>query len=139
MTTIKDVPMFSSDEKEIELNSILYTGEWEGGHYFRKEGKFEIEAHRVISVDNTRRFFRTRCAHGCETTHSYDKGCERQKLFGSVENCKKSLMEKINKDAAKCHDKADNVKQTLVHIVQQKVALTRFDGGKIKLPKAVKE
>lgn len=134
-TTIKDVPMLTTDEQEITLNAILYTVEWSSGYNWSKEGKAKIESYRVISVNNSARHFRTRCANGCEQNHEFSKGCSRQQLFGTIGAARKELVKKIEYDLSNATKKAQQIKNTLAHIEsQKKLAAKMFP---TKEPKAV--
>lgn len=135
-TTIKDVPMLTTDEQEITLNAILYTVEWSSGYNWSKEGKAKIESYRVISVNNSARHFRTRCSSGCEQNHEFSKGCSRQQLFGTIDAARKELVNKIEQDMQKANKKMQEIKLTLAHIEnQKKLAAKMFPS---KEPKAVK-
>lgn len=139
-TTIKDVPMLTSDEKEIELNSILFTADWDSGYNFNSKGKTKIKAHRVISIDNTRRFFRTRCIDGCETEHKFSEGCKRQdKLWGAVKSAKEEALKLIQHDFLKCTKKLEDVESTRKHLKGQLSVLAAISESDIKIPKAIKE
>lgn len=136
MSSIKDVPMLTADEQEIKVNSVLFTTEWSSGYDWSKEGKAVIESYRVISVNNSARHFRTRCSKGCEQEHQVSKGCSRTRLWGSIENARKELIELINKDADKALKKADEINKTAGHILtQRKLAAKMLP---TKTPKEVK-
>lgn len=134
--SIKDVPMVTDDQHEIRLNDVLYTAEWTTGYDFKKEGKFKIEAHRVISVNNSARHFRTRCMNGCETSHEFSKGCSRQRLYGDIESAKKYAEERMIEDQKKCDEKIARAKATRVYIEDQKKALASVKTPRV--PKPVK-
>lgn len=134
--SIKEVPMLTADEKEIKLNAIVYKGHWSSGYNFSKEGKFEIEAYRVISVDNSRRHFRLRCKNGCESEYQFSKGCVRDQIFGKIENVKEKILHSIEKDLKKCSEKVNEVYKTQAHIELQ---LKKLDALlDVKYPKEVK-
>lgn len=119
LLTIRDVPMLTTDEVEICLNSIIYTTNWSGGYGYSEKGKAEIEALRVISVDNTRRFFRARCSKGCESEFSYKDGCAKKQIFGKLESAVADMIEKINKDLEAVTSKQIKMHQTISHIKGQ--------------------
>ena len=73
-TLISDVPMLTHDECEIKLNGIVYGYSYDNGYSFEGTCKPEIVVYRVISVNQSARHFRVRCAKGCETEFSYAKG-----------------------------------------------------------------
>lgn len=133
--TIKDVPMMTSDEKEIVLGGIIYTANWSSGYDFSKDGKGEIEAHRIISVNNSARFFRARCVGGCETEYQYSKGCSREHIYGNLSSVKKELIRKIDEDIKKCVEKDRRIGDTLAHIREQRKVV---DSIVPKEPKGIK-
>lgn len=135
MTTIKNVPMVTDDGIDIELNAVVFTADWSTGYDFKKEGQFKIEAHRVISVDNTRRFFRTRCIKGCETEHQFSKGCSRQRIYGKIESAKEAMNEEMKKDLIKCESKIKKISDTRVYIRDKILELKGFASPRV--PKAV--
>jgi hypothetical protein len=121
--SIKDVPMLTSDEKEITLNGLLYRVSWSSGYGFKKEGKFEIEALRVISLDNSNRHFRTRCVKGCESTFKFSEGCNRERLFGTLEAAKRELVLKLEGDLEEVAKREARMKETTKHILAQRAAV----------------
>lgn len=137
---ISDVPMVTCDDVDINLDTILYTTSWSSGYGYKKEGKCKIEAHRVISVDNSRRFFRTRCIKGCETEHSYGKGRCTMELFGKIENAADFLAEMVEADLKKCKEKLSNVKDTLMFLEGQLHDAKNYTSiKKVRAPRAVKK
>lgn len=117
MMTIKDVPMMTADETKIRLNSVLYRAEWSSGYGFKREGKARVEAHRVISIDPSHRHFRTRCLNGCESQHSFDKGCTR--FFGKLSAAKREAARLAESDLKKCSKKLEEIKSTRLHILRE--------------------
>ncbi len=134
--SIKEIPMLTADEKEIKLNAIVYKGHWSSGYNFSKEGKFEIEAYRVISVDNSRRHFRLRCKNGCESEYQFSKGCSSQQIFGSIEKLKEKITDQIDRDVKKCFKKIDEVVSTREHLELQHKKLNALRD--VKHPKEIK-
>lgn len=124
--SIKDVPMATADEHDISLNQIVFTIDWDSGYGFERQGKFSIEALRIISVDNTRRFFRARCIKGCEMEFSYAKGCDRRKVYGDIQNARNAVSEKIVDDLVKCNDKIVKVEQTKQYLEEVGKDLKKF-------------
>jgi len=134
--SIKDVPMMTVDEVEINLNSLVYLGDWSSGYNFNKEGEVKIDAWRVISVDNSHRHFRIRSAKGCEREFHFSKGCSRENLFGTLKACKDRIRKQIADDLAKCNLKLQKIKDTQSHIRASMDELNDLEN--IKSPKAVK-
>lgn len=134
--SIKEIPMLTSDEVEIELNTIIYTTSWSSGYGFKGKAEYKIIPHRVISVDNSRRHFRVRCLKGCETEYQYAKGCSRENLFGRLSSAKEYLQRDILKDISKCRDHISNAMNTNSKL---KLTLGEVKSFNIdKLPKEVK-
>lgn len=136
MMTIKGVPMVTDDGMDIELNSVVYTAIWKSGYSFNATGDYDIEAHRVISVDNSRRFFRTRCVKGCETEHHFSKGCSREPLYGSLAKAKFYIEVCIQRDHNECDKKIAKVEATKKHLT--KVHKDVLGMTRVRIPKEVK-
>lgn len=118
MQTIKDVPMLTADGAEITLNRVLYEVKWSSGYGFKGKGELSFEAHRVISVDNTRRFFRTRCKKGCETEHTLKSGCVKP-LYRSFGSAKEYAQELIMQDIARCQAHVHRAKETAKSLAEE--------------------
>jgi hypothetical protein len=134
--TLKETPMLTADGEEIKLNSILYRGIWEGGYGFNGKGNFEIEAVRVIHVNNSARQFRTRCAKGCESIHKVADGCSTERLFGMLDGVKAHIAALMGEDRANCVKKSKKVEETMSHLQTQHKSLIAVKG--VKIPKPVK-
>jgi hypothetical protein len=135
---ISEVPMLTTDEYEIELNSILYSIEWSSGYNWKGEAKWKVNAHRVIYINSASRSFRTRCANGCETEHHFSKGCDRNKLYGSFQNALKKIIEYADQDIKAAEDKMSRVDQTMKKISAEMSKIRKFRASDIKEPKAVR-
>lgn len=73
---LSDVPMYTHDEIEIKVNSILFRPYWRGpDKYDRKKATATIEALRVFYINNVTRTFRTRTVTGCEEIFKVGNGC----------------------------------------------------------------
>ena len=90
----------------------------------------------MISVDNTRRFFRTRCLKGCETKHSLNDGCSRSQLYGDLNNAKNALSDEIYADVRKCDEKMNQVKATRAFVIAQHNKMAESKAPKV--PRAIK-
>lgn len=136
--TLKEVPMFTSDEKPIKVNSVLYRVSWSSGYNFSKEGKATIEALRVFFVNNQARTFRTKCARGCEEVFKVADGCNRQPLYASLANAQKVLAKEIHDDIAKCMAKQEAVFRTEQFLHTKKKEVLAMKEADIKVPKEVR-
>lgn len=134
---ISDVPMLTADECEIEINGILYSYYYERGSYWTGTCDFKIEAHRVISINASSRFFRTRCVGGCETEYSYLRGCPRQKLYGKFESVVKEIKLEISHDLSKALEFREKIYDTEKSIIEKNSKLQKATPAKIKKPKPV--
>lgn len=133
--TLKSVPMFTTDEVEIKLNSVLYRPRWSSGYNFNKEADGEVEVLRVFFVNNTARTFRTKCIRGCEEVFKVGDGCRHSNIYNDAGKAFAELQEKAEQDIAKCIAKQKSVKAT-IETIQDKVEKIR--SAKLKIPKAVK-
>lgn len=134
--TLKETPMLAADGEEIRLNSILYRGSWSGGYGFNGKGSFEIEAVRVIHVNNSVRQFRTRCAKGCESIHKVADGCSTERLFGTLNGVKTHIAALMGEDRSNCAKKIKKVEETVSQLQSQHKALIAVKG--VNIPKPVK-
>lgn len=135
---LKNIPMFSVDEVEIRLNSILYRVNWSSGYSFKGEGKAEIEALRVFYVNNTNRTFRVKCIKGCESVFKIADGCATTKLYGRFSNAVRDVREKIDEDIKKCVDKSKRVRETLDKIKDEDARIGSLRADNIRQPKEVR-
>jgi len=139
MVSIKDVPMLSADEQEIVLNGILYTGGWNSNGYGDddEKGVAEIEAHRVISLNVPSRHFRTRCTGGCESEHTYAKGCSRDRLYASIDGAKAEVVEKIKKELKKKKDRYAEIGKGVEYLEKELARVMKMKASDVKSPRAL--
>lgn len=136
--SLKDIPMFSSDEVEIKLNSILYRISWTSGYSFEKEGEYKVEALRVFFVNNSARIFRVKCMRGCEEVFKVADGCSSPVLYGKLSSATRDLKEKMRHDLEKCERKQKAIADTWTHIDSAMNAVTKLKEKDIRLPKEVR-
>lgn len=137
--TLKQIPMYSVDSVPIELNLILYREHWKSGYGFQKEGKFKVEALRVIHINAVARTFRIRCNRGCEEVIRMSDGkCSTAPLYGKLDSAVRELRKHISEDFKACANKMLKAAQTRDHIADQIVLLGDIKEDAIKKPKEVK-
>lgn len=135
--TLKAVPMYTTDEVEIKINSIIYRADWKSGYSFKAEAGAEIEALRVFHVNNTHRIFRARCAQGCESVFKMADGCARYQLYGNFKNAVKECHKKAKLDFARCEKKRDAVVKTAEAICSEVDRMKTLKETDIKEPKPI--
>lgn len=133
--SLKDIPMLTSDEVEIKLDTILYRAVWNSGYGFEAKGTFDVEALRVFNVNNSNRIFRVRCARGCEEVFKVADGCSSPALFGKFTNATKEVHRMAKQDYLRCEKKKDKVFKTAELICSQIDKLKQFKESEVKLPK----
>lgn len=132
------------DEKELQVNELFYTPKpiKMGNDYhnnFKGRGDIEIEAWRVITVNNTHRHFRVRNASGCEREYSLKDGCICDNLYSTVERTIEKGLEKFDRDIANHDKKIDFVKTVEASRKELLKKRKKFERAKPKkLPKRVK-
>lgn len=137
MSKISEVPMLTADECEVTLGMILFQYEFQGDRY-KKPAIAEVSAHRVISLDASKRHFRTRCIKGCEAEHSFSKGCNRTRIFGTLEGAKGAAFEAMNLKLLDIEKEHAKVEKQIKEIVDLGNELAKITVDQIKMPKELK-
>lgn len=132
---LKEVPMFTEDEVEIKLNSILYRISWESEYGFKGVAAANIEALRVFYVNNTARNFRVRCPRGCEEIFKVADGCARHRLYGTLTAAKNAIREHALVDLKKCTKKMHDAELTHKVISNELKRIERLKQSEIKMPR----
>lgn len=135
---ISQVPMLTVDECEIHLNSVLYTAEWKSGYNWDGTAGGSVEAHRVISVNQAARFFRTRCEKGCETEHRLAGGCSRKQYFGTFINALKQVISYAERDLNAGAEKISKIESARENIGKELRRVKKTTSLELKIPKPVK-
>lgn len=132
---LKDIPMMTRDEKEICLNSILYSYRYKSGYGWKGLGSVEVTAYRVIYIDNSRRFFRLRCIKGCETEVSMKNECDSAGYYALLSSIEKEVKPEIEHDIKKGLKKIDEIEKTIKKLKQEQSSIR---GTRILIPKSVR-
>jgi hypothetical protein len=92
------VPMMSASSKDIHINDVVYTSDGDVGPYDRDEVSYSFTAWRVIQINYKERYYRIRCADGCELSIHHEDGCPKMKVFHLLDDAKKSLARYFEKE-----------------------------------------
>lgn len=133
--TKNDLPIYSKDQDEIKINSILYRTQYSSGNYFKGESKMGIEVLRVIHISLIKREFRTRCAKGCEYTYSVNGTCSG--LYSKLISAKKHLKDSSVHDLQRCERKRLSVLKTKEAINKEKKRIFKLKEFSFVVPKPV--
>lgn len=112
------VPMISASGTDIRINDVVYTATADVDPYDRDEPKFEFKVWRVIQINYKERYYRIRCATGCEQSIHHDNGCPKMKVFHSFMDAQEDVIRCFQKEAEDNRKKAKKLEAEAQELIE---------------------
>jgi len=117
--------MISASGVDVCINDVVYTATSDTDPYDREEPTFEFKVWRVIQINYKERYYRIRCATGCEQSIHHDDGCPKMKVFHAFEDAQEDVIRYFKKEAGTDRDKAKKLEVKASELVELCTTVSR--------------